>query len=701
MKFLTIRTRLMINLLIVSLLACIVLSVIGSRYGEASIRTEVENQLNLVKSAKKSQVENYLGNLSHFVEVMGQNDMVIEATKDFRKAYKNLHKSEINKECSEALSDYYNIFLDRLISNLNVKADIDLYIPQTIEACYLQYEYLIDNPNPLGEKDAMVDAKDGTKYNQAHIEYHEYFRSLIKKFEFYDMFLVDLESGDIVYSVYKETDFATSLFTGPYRESNLAKLAYKIKNNADVEDAQWIDFDAYRPSYGAPAGFVGVPISEGSQILGALIFQLPVDRINSIMTSDGQWRETGLGESGETYLVGDDYYMRSISRFYLEDTLGFRSALIDKGADEKDLDIMYQFGTTIMRQQVKSETATEALDGNSGIQVIKDYRGIDVISSYSPLKLKDLNWAILAEKDAAEAYAVIDEFNKQLFIVTIFLIIFITLLALWLAGRFVKPIEQLTAGAREVIAGNIAYRVDIDSQDEFGELANSFNQMVGDLDHQNSVIENQSAENEKLLLNFLPSDIATRVKNGEENIADNYQNISLISVDLVGFSEMTESMGAQGSVEFLNEIIEAIDDCADKNAIEKIRTVGDTYFAACGLFNNRLDHAKRMIQFSKEVHLLIGQFNLNHQKNLKVHIAINSGAVAAGIVGKRHFNFDVWGQVVNDLFRMNELEVDDVILLSENTKDRLNEDFSFKPIKDPLRPDFKIYAISSHNPSNA
>lgn len=685
----------MINLLIVSLLACGVLSYVGSKYGDASIQKEVKNQLNLIRSAKKAQIESYFKTISHCVEVLGQNEMVIDAARDFQNAYRGLYDANLNKECSSELSSHYDQFLDKLLLNLDVKPDVNMYIPQTVEACYLQYEYLIDNPNPIGEKDALIDAKDNSKYNQVHQRYHEYFRNVIKKFDFYDMFLVDLDRGDIVYSVYKETDFATSLFTGPYRESNLAELARKLKSNSDIERAQWIDFKSYRPSYGAPAGFVGVPLSDGPETIGALIFQLPVDEINNIMTGNYNWLEDGLGESGETYLVGEDYYMRSISRFYLDDTLGYRSALMANGVEEKELDIMYRFGTTIMQQQVKSDAVRDALDGNQDINVIEDYRSVNVISSYSPLNLADLNWVILAEKDASEAYAVVQAFKKRMFVVTIILVLLITLLALWLAGRFVRPIELLTEGAREVIKGNTTHRVPINSADEFGELAGSFNQMVGDLDEQKHIVESQNQENETLLLNFLPEEIAARLKKGEEDIADNYQNVSLISIDLVGFSELAEKKGAKESVHFLNEIIEAMDDSADKNAIEKIRTVGDTYFATCGLFNNRLDHAKRMIQFAKETQQLIGQFNLNHKEQLKVHIAVNSGSVAAGIVGKEHFNFDIWGVTVNELFRMNELEIDHVILVSENTKSRLEDVYSFKSVSDPLRPEAKIYAIPS------
>lgn len=695
MNNLTIRTRFMINMLIVSLIACGTLSLVGSRFGKQAIEKEVENQLNLVRSAKQSQIEQYMEKIGRLVEITGQSQTVVDAAKNFSNAYIELSKDELNAECSKELSDYYAGFLDRLSANVDVAQDANLYIPKTTAGCHLQYEYLVDNPFPVGEKDQLDDALDLSTYSEYHKKYHPYFRSLLNKFKFYDIFLIDLRQGDIVYSVYKETDYATSLFSGPYQGSNLAHLARNIKNNPDIQTAQWIDFESYRPSYGAPASFVGVPLLEGATTVGALVFQLPVDEINKVMTGDGNWETDGLGKSGETYLVGEDYYMRSISRFFLEDTLGYTQALTNVGVEPEEVNLMYKFGTTIMQQRVKSEAVDEGLAGNTGYKIIKDYRQEEVASSYSPLKLEGLNWVILAEKDVSEAYAVVKAFNKRMFVMTVGLILLITLIALWLANRFVRPVETLSEGVREISQGNTEYRVDIDSKDEFGELAGSFNLMVADIDEKKKIVDLQSEENEALLLNFLPEDIALRVKNKEENIADKYTNVSLIAIDLVGFSQLTEIKGPQHSVVLLNELIEAFDDSAENNHIEKIRTVGDTYFAACGLFNARFDHAKRILQFAKDAQQLVDQFNLNHVEQLKVQIAINSGDVAAGIIGNHNFSFDIWGQTVNELFRMNELEINDMILISESTKNKLEEGLTCTPVQDPLRPDFKIFAINA------
>jgi len=697
MGFLTIRTRLMIMLLIVSLLACAILSYLGATYGKKVISEEVTNQLKLVRNAKKNQIEFYLNDIGHLVEVMGQNEMVIDATKEFKQAFQQLSKEQLDADCNQQLDDHYHQFIEKLANNIEVKKNLDVYKPKTLEGCYLQFEYIVDNPNPLGEKDELEDAKDGSAYNKVHQKYHEYFNKLVKKFKFYDVFLVDLETGDILYTAYKETDFATSLYYGPYRSSNLADLARKLQSNADLEAATWVDFASYRPSYGAPAAFVGVPLmDESGTAVGGLCFQLPVDEINKIMTGNNNWEQDGLGNSGETYLVGEDFLMRSISRFYLQDTIGYKQALLDIGKHPEDIDLMYQFGTTILQQRIRTEGVLEALEGKTDIKLIKDYRSVPVVSAYAPLELEGLNWVILSEKDISEAYQPVANFRQRMFIQTTIIVLLVTLLAMFLAGLFVNPIEKLTASARRIIGGDTSHRVDIQSKDEFGELSNSFNLMVDQLERQNHQISNQATFNEQLLVNFIPAPLASRLKKGDRNVADEYQNVSLIVIDIVGFSQLTAEEGANASVQKLNEIVIALDDVASNNYIEKIKTVGDSYFAACGLFQPRLDHAKRMVQFAKEAQLIINQFNLNHRTSLTVHTSVHSGTVVAGIIGENKYSFDVWGPTVNLVFRMNEMEVDNEIIVSEAIANRLKDFYAFEDYKETSKHGQKVFCLREH-----
>ncbi len=686
----------MLMLIIVSALASLVLIFIGYQTGKTAINEGIFNQLKSVRAAKQYQVESHFSEMAHIVEILGTNEMVAQALKDFKAGFRRIEKEDLATDCNSRLTGHYEWFIDRLLQNMDVKPNVELFYPTSLEACYLQYEYIVENPNPPGDKHLMLDAKDGSKYNRAHKKYHQYLTDVVLKFGFYDIFLIDLERGDIVYTAYKETDFATNLYNGPYRESNLAELTRQLKMNRDLNKAQIIDFNTYRPSYGAPASFIGMPITEGSETIGALVLQLPVDEINRIMTGNFNWEEDGLGASGETYLVGEDYFMRSISRFYLQDTTGYTQALMDLGIEAEAVDKMYRLGTTIKQQRVKTEGVEAALAGNKDTKIIKDYRQVPVLSSYAKLKIDGLNWAILSEIDEAEANIPIVEFERQVFIALCIIILVVTFLAMFLAGRFVKPIEQLSEGVRKLSLGDYQSRIDIDSKDEFGELATSFNQMIGSIEKQQITIAEQSQANEKLLLNFIPESIAKRLLKGEKNIADTNPNVSLIAIDVVGFSELTQKIGAAESVQLLNQLVEAFDHAADNHQIEKIRTVGDTYFAACGLFAPRLDHAKKIFEFARELKQLIIQYNINHKLNLQLHFGLHTGQVTAGIVGTEKYSYDLWGMTVNNTFNIKNIGLDNEILVSQEIHDKLKDLYGFikVPTDNMAKIDFSVWQFS-------
>ena len=680
MRKITVRSRILLMLLFVSLLSCIIIGFLAADYGENVITTETISQLDLIRSSKEDQIKSYFNDTGNFVEVMGQNQTIIEAAKEFSAAYSRLANDSLPKECSLALNRYYDDFMGKLGQNMEIKKDPELYIPFSVEGCYLQYEYIVNNTYPLGDKNLLIDANDGSEYSKIHRKYHNYFQLFIEKYHFHDVFLVDLNTGDIIYSFEKETDFATNLYAGPYRGSNLAELAKSLRTNSDLQSATVQDFAPYRPSYGAPAAFVGIPLTEDGRTVAGLIFQLPIDEIDRIMTNNGSWEEDGLGKTGETFLVGEDEYMRSVSRFYLQDSAGYRKSLLKSGETSSNVDKIYRYGTTTLQQRINSKNIQKALNGQESYAYETGYRGEEVLSTFEPLEIKGLNWVVVAAKDYDEAMIPGKKFNRRVLILTIILILVITLLASWMSQRFVRPIKKLSVAARKIIDGDTGHRVQIKSRDEFGELAKSFNTMVDEVNSQKDELRQQSEFSSELLKNFVPADFTNRLKKGEKAFAEEYKNLTLILIDIAGFNELLKRLGADQSVKILSDIMEAFDTAAEANQIERIRTIGDSYFAACGLFEPRLDHTNRAVQFAKEAQQLIKQVNLNHKTQLDVQVSLNNGDIIAGIIGNENFSFDVWGRTVNNLFKMNRLDADGEILVMDNVRERLTSMYDFEPL---------------------
>ena len=119
-------------------------------------------------------------------------------------------------------------------------------------------------------------ALDGSQYSDFHNQYHATLNSYLENFNFYDIFLIDHRTGDIVYSVFKEADFATNLKNGPYRRSNLATAFEEANVLGPNDDPIFVEFDYYAPSYGAPAAFIAKPMFDGDQRIGVLVFQVPI-----------------------------------------------------------------------------------------------------------------------------------------------------------------------------------------------------------------------------------------------------------------------------------------------------------------------------------------------------------------------------------------------------------------------------------------
>ena len=320
---LSIKSKLILMLLLASGLSTLLTALLGYHSGQVNLSNRVFNQLTSIRASKAYQIESYFRTIQNHTQTLSEDLSIVAAVQQFDAAFQQLEKTTPPPAAAEALQAYYSThFLPRLLRNNSGTPNLQAYLPTAAAARILQNLYIAANPHPVGKKQKLVAASDGSAYSKAHGRYHPFFRDIVAKFGYYDMFLINPQ-GEIVYTVFKETDYATSLQTGPYKDSNLARLVAKVIASKQKDFTRLEDFAPYAPSYGAPASFIAAPIHDGSRLVGVLAFQLPVDEINRVMTGNQGWRKDGLGESGEAILVGNDQLMRSASRFYLEDPKGF------------------------------------------------------------------------------------------------------------------------------------------------------------------------------------------------------------------------------------------------------------------------------------------------------------------------------------------------------------------------------------------
>ena len=198
------------------------------------------------------------------------------------------------------------------------------------------------------------------------------------------------------------------------RITELAAPTLQAAYQAVVEgaDAQIAEYGPYAEPAGV-AAFVVAPIVARGRCLGAVAARLSIARLDEIMTGGGRWRSEGLGETGETYLVGGDLMMRSDSRFFIVSPEEYFTQLRSSGTPLQEIERIRSRGTTVLTQLVDTAAVRRALAGESGLAQVTDYRGVDVLSAFAPLEVPGLRWVLLSEIDAQEAFAPVADLRRQ------------------------------------------------------------------------------------------------------------------------------------------------------------------------------------------------------------------------------------------------------------------------------------------------
>jgi len=192
-------------------------------------------------------------------------------------------------------------------------------------------------------------------------------------------------------------------------------------------------------------------------------------------------------------------------------------------------------------------------------------------------------------------------------------------------------------------------------------------------------LRSERAKSERLLLNVLPAAIAERMRSGEVNIADQIGESSIMVCDLVGFTTLASHVAAEQVVFLLNEIFSAFDSLSEKHGLEKIKTMGDAYLVAGGIPAARENQTEAMAQMAFDMLEEIRQFNRQYSTSILIRIGISTGPVVAGVIGRKKFTYDVWGDTVNVAFRLGTAAQPGQILVDDTTFARLEGRCRFDP----------------------
>jgi methyl-accepting chemotaxis protein len=359
-----------------------------------TLKVQALEKLKAVREVKKSAIENYFHQTELQVQSFTENASTKSTLVEFRDNF-NLIKF-VNKlddaavaKMKEQLQEFYAKDVVKHFTKTvggEAKSTIEKYLSVLDdEAIVAQYYYLVKNKSPMGEKAKLNRGSDKSKYSKAHYKSHQGIRNFQEKFGYEDVIMVDSRKHRVIYSVKKNLDYGTDLTKGPLANSPLAKIYQKALKAGRKEKYISSDFEIYFPSNNSPQMFIAAPMRHYGGVIGVVIFQINIDQINLVMGE-----RTGLGETGETYLVGSDNKMRSASNAGGNRTV--QLSLLNKENSSAD-----------------SSAIKAALAEETGTGIVTNYLNKPVLSAWVPLTLGGNHWALLAEIDVAEALSPLDK----------------------------------------------------------------------------------------------------------------------------------------------------------------------------------------------------------------------------------------------------------------------------------------------------
>ncbi len=263
--------------------------------------------------------------------------------------------------------------------------------------------------------------------------------------------------------------------------------------------------------------------------------------------------------------------------------------------------------------------------------------------------------------------------------------------AFFLQRHFVRRTSRLMSAVNAISEGYLETKTGISGQDEIGRIAQAVESMARNLSaaflsleekvkisEQTAVeLNNERMRSEKLLHNILPATIAQRLQGGEEIIAEVYPEVTVFFSDIVGFTDLSSRIGPHETVNLLNAIFEKFDELVEKHGVEKIKTIGDSYMVVGGIPHRDPLHCQHVAEFALEAMSFIKEFSAHSPIPVEMRMGVHTGTVAAGVLGKKKFSYDLWGDVVNVASRFESTSVPNKIHVSEAVKVRLSDDFVF------------------------
>ncbi|KUE80310.1 hybrid sensor histidine kinase/response regulator [Aeromonas schubertii] len=440
------RPRLMLVFFLLGMVPFLAVSMLFLHSHGKDLTEQTSNHLVSARNIKKSQLEDYFGNLKEQIVTFARQDFAGNSIGRFYGFTGAFEKLGTTPEAARqrAAQRYQAGSWDKL-----QKPDPELPALPEISALILADEM----------------------YGRVHQRFHRGYADIVRSSHYSDIYLVDL-SGDVVYSVTKRPNFATNLLSGPYQTSALASTFRRVKRSLDggLSPQQIFEFSDFglNPLSGEVVAYLAAPVMQYDYVRGVVIFELRTDKISEIMGE----RE-GLGETGETILVGPDRRMRA----------------------DAWLDPRYSVAQSFSpaARPMNTPLVERTLAGEQGVGLFTSYLGDEVLAAYTPVRVFGSEWALIAEISTREAYARIRQLETFTITLALGSIILAIFLSRWLSGTITAPLRELAQAAERVANGDLDHPISPPrGDDEIATLSRAFAHMQSSLREKLALIARQT-----------------------------------------------------------------------------------------------------------------------------------------------------------------------------------------------------------------
>lgn len=479
------------------------LTVFSTRSSSAALEDRLLEQLGSLQEVKRNETEAIFNSFITATRLMANSASLSTLIQELRQASDQL-PTGISADPATRLKVLREFYIQQYEAEFLRRNDgtasgmlerIDT-LPERTQA--MQYAYIASNPNRLGSKQLMQRAAvDQSNYSSLHEQAHLIAKQWMDQYGFYDVFLVSLD-GELVYSYFKEIDYATNLINGPFADSGIGEAFRQARDGADPNGVYITGFSPYLPSYNDQAAFLGAPVFVDGKRVGVFIAQIPIDQIQAVVNFRGDWEVSGLGVSGESQLV-DRQGRHLISSRRVSTLQSYTAQLTAAGFPPEVVESVQLRGSSIGTVADQTAPMRAAIGGETVSGLGIDYLRSQVVYAAAPLDVLNQRYALMVKIDQREAFAPVRQLTRNLAIAAAAALALVGLIAgviaLRLAASINRPLGRFGQVVDKVTAGDRDSRVRLPADDEIGVLATAFDHM---LDERNAVQARIERENEDL-----------------------------------------------------------------------------------------------------------------------------------------------------------------------------------------------------------